>query len=293
MGKRGKRGDKLAAKKAILKRLDALAKQVEEELKGADLFTSLPPTDDCAICLVPLPRGDGKVIYQGCCGKRICSGCNEENAAVIEKMNSRNGGDNSDRKPISLTCPFCREPEPTGTDVRQLEARASKGDGHACNLLGLAFEEDHYASPKDEMKALHCYILAAEFGSAEACSNIGMALNEGKGVTVDKGTARLFHRVAALRGGIISRHLIGSLEYDDLGNHELAIRHWKIAAAAGMQPSIKRLRDIYNADGKKPGKEFISKDELDSIYRAGHDAQMEVKTEEREKHFEGEDLCKC
>ena len=33
-----------------------------------------------------------------------------------------------------------------------------------------------------------------------------------------------------------------------------------------------------------PGKEFISKEEMDTVYRSGHDAQMEVKTEEREKH---------
>ena len=48
--------------------------------------------------------------------------------------------------------------------------------------------------------------------------------------------------------------------------------------------SLNELRDIYNADGKKPGKEFISKEYLDSAYRACHEAQMEVKTAEREKH---------
>ena len=33
-----------------------------------------------------------------------------------------------------------------------------------------------------------------------------------------------------------------------------------------------------------PGKEFISTEEMDMIYRSGHEAQMDVKTEEREKH---------
>ena len=56
-----------------------------------------------------------------------------------------------------------------------------------------------------------------------------------------------------------------------------------IAAEAGCQNSLNALRKIYNADDKEPGKEFISKEYLESIYRSCHEAQMEVKTEEREK----------
>ena len=36
--------------------MDLLVKKLEEELKGADLFAPLPPTEDCAICFVPLAR---------------------------------------------------------------------------------------------------------------------------------------------------------------------------------------------------------------------------------------------
>jgi hypothetical protein len=31
--------------------------------------------------------------------------------------------------------------------------------------------------------------------------------------------------------------------------------------------------------------EFISKEEMDTVYRSGHEVQMEVKSEEREKHL--------
>ena len=51
-----------------------------------------------------------------------------------------------------------------------------------------------------------------------------------------------------------------------------------------MQGSLNKLRVIYNANGKLPGKEFISKEYLDFAYRACHGAQMEVKSEERDKH---------
>jgi len=150
MGKKGKRGNKPAAKKAILKRLDALAKNLEEELKDADLFGPPPRMDDCAICLVPLPRVGNKVIYQGCCGKWACSGCFKENERVIKKINSEKSGEN-----VALACPFCRELEPTETGyVHQLEVRSSKGDSTAYNVLGIAFEQGHFGVTKDEIKGL-------------------------------------------------------------------------------------------------------------------------------------------
>lgn len=42
---------------------------------------------------------------------------------------------------------------------------------------------------------------------------------------------------------------------------------------------------LYNADGKFPGKAFISKDDVAKIYRAGHNAQEEAKSEQREKYI--------
>ena len=92
----------------------------------------------------------------------------------------------------------------------------------------------------------------------------------------------MFQRVGALRGDIVARHNIGISEYFDFDNDEIGIRHWKIAAEAGYQKSLNELRLIYN--NKEPGKEFISKEYLDFAYRACHEAQMEVKSEEREKH---------
>ena len=141
---------------------------------------------------------------------------------------------------------------------------------------------DHIA--KDDLKALDCWIRAVELGSPEACLSIGTSYRKGRELAIDKERAALFYRVGALRGDIMARHNIGCSEYEELGNHEIAIRHWKIAAEAGYQGSLDMLRGIYNADGNVPGKEFISKEEMDTIYRSGHEAQMEVKSEEREKH---------
>ena len=287
MGKKGKKAQagkpKKLTPKDVGKRLDVLAKNLAEELEGADLFAPLPPTEDCPICLVPLSRLTIETFYQLCCGNGICAACYMENDASIKKENEENTG-----KKLALTCPFCREPETTaGTEyLRKLQARCLQNDHDALFSLGVRYHTGKDETPKDDLKALDCFIRAVEFGSPVACCRIATFFHEGNGVAVDKERAALFERIGALRGDIRARDNIGYSEYYDLGNHEIGIRHWKIAAEGGSQYSLDYLKKIYNADGKKPGKEFISKEEMNAVYRSGHEAQMEVKTDEREKHCE-------
>ena len=146
-----------------------------------------------------------------------------------------------------------------------------------------------YDTVKDDLKSFDCLIRAVELGSPEACCCIASRYMDGNGVHFNRERADLFARVDALRGNVTARHAIGFSEYYDLGNHEIGTRHLKIAAEAGEQRSLNKLKDIFNADDKLPGKEFISKEYLESIYRSCHEAQMEVKTEEREKHLPRDD----
>jgi hypothetical protein len=288
MGKKGKKGQagkpKKLTPKDVGKRLNALAKNLEEELKGADLFSPLPPTEDCAICLVPLSRLNSETFYQACCGNVICWACYNQNEVAIEKQNEEKAG-----KKAALTCPFCREPEPTSDEeyLCRLQARCLKNDHNALALMGDFYRTGDDEAPKDDLKAFDCWIQAVELGSAAACGCIANCYNKGDGVAVNKERAALFKRVGAQRGCVVARHNIGTHEYYDLHNHEIGIRHWKISAEAGDQDSLDALKNIYNANGKRPGKEFISKDCMDSLYRVCHDAQEEVKSEEREKHCNG------
>ena len=286
MGKKGKKAQagkpKKLTPKDVGKRLDALVKKLGEELKDADLFALLPPTEDCAICLVPLSRLKIDAMYQACCGNEICVACYKENEASIKKRNEeKNAG-----KKVPFTCPFCREPAPTCADeeLARLQVRCLKNYHCALTVVGRIYREGLNGTAQDDLKALDCWIRAVELGSPEACTKIGMSYDKGNGLAVDKERHSLFAKVGALRGNILARYNIGCFEYKS-GHHVIGIRHWKIAAEAGHQKSLNALRDIYNADGKRPGKEFISKDEMDTVYRSGHEAQMEVKSEEREKHL--------
>ena len=259
-----------------------LAKNLEEELEGAaDLFAPLPPTEDCAICLVPFSPASSESCYHACCGNSVCLACRMENKASVDKQNEAK----SAGKKLALACPFCRELVPTNMGyLHQLQARCLQNDHVAFTLLGHRYQRGELGTPKDDLKALDCYIRAVELGSLDACNQIGIMYVDGNGVAIDKKRAALFERVGALRGDIAARHNIGYSEYNNFGNHEIGIRHWKVAAEAGYQRSLDCLKGIYNADGKLPGKEFISKDDMDTVYRVCHEAQMEVKTDEREKH---------
>ena len=138
MGKKGKKAQagkpKKLTPKDVGKRLNTLAKNLEEELNGADLFAPLPPTEDCAICLVPLTRVLSETLYTPCCGNTICKACHKENHAAIKKQNE----EKSAGKKIAFTCPFCREPIPTcaDEDIALLQARCLKNDHKAFKVLG-------------------------------------------------------------------------------------------------------------------------------------------------------------
>ena len=283
MGKKGKKAlagkPKKLTPKDVGKRLDVLAKKLEEETKDVDLFAPPPPTEDCAVCLLPLSRRTPEVRYQACCGNEICKACFFENKESINKQ--KNAG-----KKVAFTCPFCREPEPTSGPeyLRQIQARCLKDDHNALrNLGGHYLKGDYDETPKDKLKALDYYIRAVELGSPEACGSIGIMCDEGIEVAANKERAALFDRVGALRGSLAARHNMGCSEYG-FGNYEVAIRHWKISAEAGYQPSLDCLKEIFNAYGKKPGKKFISEEYLDFATLACHEAQLEVKSEERDKY---------
>ena len=139
-------------------------------------------------------------------------------------------------------------------------------DHLAMTALGLFLLDGTHGVTKDEM-AGYCHLVrAADLGSAAACMIIALRYSEEYGFPPrNKERENLFIRIAAARGDIQARYFLGDYEYREMGNHELGVRHWKISAEAGDGDAFIALRDLVGTDKLVPGREFITKDELDKI----------------------------
>ena len=177
--------------------------------------------------------------------------------------------------------------------MRRFGEKKVLSDACACECVAATLYRGRYGQAEDKLKALDYFIRATELGSVSSPTEISTIYSEGGLITANTDRAVMFTKVAAVRGCIQGHHNLGAYECQR-GNHEAGIRHWKIAAEGGSQISLNALKTIYNTDGKMPGKEFISKDDLDNLYRACHEAQEEVSSEERMKHWGSkDDVFKC
>ena len=287
MGKKGKksRAGKLT-RKDIDKKLDAIAKKIEDEIEDSDPFAPLPPMDICPICLMHLSRVDRLSSYHACCGNFICNGCKGEYDSFVEVQDEKK---EATKNMISLSCPFFREPRPSSEHfMRQIEVRASIYDANELLCIGQSFMKGEDGMPKDELKAFTYFIRSAELGSARACRYIGYYLKHGSAAFVNVERSNAFYLFGAMRGDVISRHIFGSVAYN-AGCYEQGICHWKIAAEAGFQPALDRLKEIFLANGRVPGKDFVTKKYLDEAFWICHQAQKEVESDERKKHCDVEE----
>ena len=142
---------------------------------------------------------------------------------------------------------FCRAPVPLsfGEALTQFEERKLHNDYRVFHALAITFDDGQHGQAEDKMKALDHFIRAIELGSPETAS----LYREGTLMSQDMERSALFTKAAAIRGDVEGRHNIGATECDERGNHELGIRHWKIAAEGGSQPSLNAaLKATCNAD---------------------------------------------
>ena len=72
------------------------------EIRDEELFQEPPPPDECPICFLPLPMGNGVRTSYSCRGKEICNGC-------VDAMDESEGAE---------LCPYCRMPYPAEEEVK-------------------------------------------------------------------------------------------------------------------------------------------------------------------------------
>ncbi|KAL9179621.1 hypothetical protein ACHAXT_008911 [Thalassiosira profunda] len=231
-------------KKRALIRNDEPVGAIDEEA----LFRQPPPTEDCAVCLLPLPLTTAEMMYQPCCGKTICQAC------IFGMVRSGS---------VATLCPFCRAEAAQGREavMKRIEDRIEAGDAQAVHLVGMHHKEGSSYWPVSPEKALEMWFRAAKMGWMESHMVIGDAYDGGYGfLPNDMPKAKYHHALAAIHGNIMSRYNLGVIAANS-GDRVLANRHWSIAAKQGNETSLDRVKEGY-VEG------YVSKKQYAEVLRA-------------------------
>ena len=232
------------------------------ELYEEQLFKEHPP-EECPICMLPLPLYDNHtgINFYSCCGKNICIGCID----VMVESGAKN------------LCPFCRTPYSSSgeEEVKRLHKLMEKGNAYAFLRLAGLYENGTCGMPQDWARCNELFLKAGELGCAVAYFNLGNSYQYGRGVEVDKKKGKHFYELAAMNGHIYARHNLGGLALQN-GNHQRAIKHFKISAKAGCKESLENVNV-----GCLIG--YVTKDEYAQTLCANQKSRDEMKSDMRDK----------
>ncbi|KAL7524588.1 hypothetical protein ACHAWF_001007, partial [Thalassiosira exigua] len=254
------------------------------EIKDSLLFKE-HVKEDCPICFLPMPTS-GQTTYKSCCGKTLCAGC------TYAMVSDGKANTNEITNEMSDNCPFCRKPQASPEEeVKLTKARMEKNDSEAYFNLGSAYNCGDFGLPKDRKMAIDLWFKAAELGNVPANLNLGNAYNGkgGGGVKVDKKKAKHHWEIAAIGGNLDARHNLGIMEIDagnsnqDIRMIKRALRHFAIAARAGMEPSLDPIKKGFSLG-------YVTKDEYATILRAYQESKEEMDSDARKTAARLEDL---
>ena len=188
--------------------------------------------DVCTICYlyVELPMSKCHSKINVCCMKRVCNGCD---MAVKQRG-------------IGGLCEFCRTPfaNDDASKLAMVQKRVDKGDAEAIKFLGETYYHGGLGLAKDVPRAIELYTKAAELGSLDAHLYLGDSYYYGKSVEEDKPRCVHHWQQAAMKGDVLSRNNLGSVEVVG-GNFQLAVQHWLISAKMGNENSLNGIKDMF------------------------------------------------
>ena len=225
------------------------------ELYDEALFQDPPDPEECPICMLPMPFEMNNILTQLCCWQRICRGCVHAQAKEDYKRGklSRDG----------ITCPFCRTPPPFSDADRMTRIQKGMKENKVYAIVNYAtdYAEGANGLPKDLSKARELYLKAGDLGHAVAYYNLAALYYHGE-VEEKKDMKKSIYycELAATRGCIIARHVLGVNEWD-AGNHKRACKHLMIGARAGDDDCLKMVKEGY-----KRG--FVTKDKYAEALRS-------------------------
>ena len=223
---------------------------------ATDLFVSIPPTDDCAICLVALPVVESNKGYWNCCGNDICWSCVDRSKETLKRFNAERA--TNGKAPIARSCPFCRASADITNDeyLARFEKRFALRDARAMIMLAGDYEDGTEFVDQDERKLFEITLRAVELGNPRAFNKLATCYGKGRIVETNaaKGVACL---KASARGGDYLAHFnLGLLAYDS-GDIQLALRHYQFSASTGYKGAIDRIQRMHEK-GKVSAAEFTA-----------------------------------
>ena len=182
---------------------------------------------ECPICSLPLSLDRKNSNMWSCCSKVICNGCNYANK--MREIELR----------LEQRCPFCRKALP---DTKEEADELRKKRIEANDPFAMCSEGMEQRERGDYIRAFEYFTKAAELGDAQAHSQLANMYLQEHGV--EKDTGKYIHHLeeAAIGGHPSARYALGICEYYG-GDEERAVKHFIIAAALGLDASIKKLME--------------------------------------------------
>lgn len=246
------------------------------DAEDPEVWKPRPQTEDCPVCMVPLPLDPDEKSYWTCCGKTICRACEFEQGRARTVINARRA--KKDQPPLGSTCAFCRASQLTGDDeeVHSYKEKARKGDAVSAYKLATLYTHGNRGVQIDEPKALELYQFAADLGNRDAMMRLAIIYQSGYlGEDKNKIKAKEYANKAIKRGKFTAHAFLAVSALEDR-QIEVATRHWCLAAEAGEVGSMEQLWDqFYRGE--------VSKDLLERTLRRHKETLDEMDSEERER----------
>ena len=228
------------------------------------LFRVHSEWEECPICMLLLPIDHDELKLKSCCGKVLCEGCNF--AQFKDYVESGRESEYLD------LCPFCRTPGADSEEesANRLNKLCEKNNAAAIYLVATYYFNGEEGYPRDTTKAMELFLKAGELGYAYAYQFLGQIYRlRWGGVNKDKAKAREYYELATTGGNISARCILGRLEEKN-GDNVRAYKHYLIAAKAGKESALKKVRDGFKAG-------FATRDEYAGALRAYQKQQEEMK----------------
>ena len=211
----------------------------EEETTGKNLFQKpLKPTDECHICLDPLPYLQRDRLMCFLCSVLTCRKCHEKDVNINRRR----------------SCDICKTVVKNPIDKREhIKKWINKGNFTLCINLGDSHRKGEVGYDGGGHAALYYYLMAAKHGVALGYKQIGDAYGYGVrtcGVPRDRAKCVRFLKVSAKMGCIEAHQRLFDLS--KTADPQVACDHAAVLAKVGNQDAFRFIMDCYREGNIDP-----------------------------------------